>query len=513
MLTREDVWRACRRCWTTSRSRPPSPTAPSSSPSTTRSPTGCPGEIIRTGRGRRSRSTRARRADRPLQVVNTGDRPVQVGSHYHFAAGQRRLAFDRHGRPRPPPRHPGRHRGALRARRRARRVRWCRSPVPAGRTGEPARPSTAGALDDVRSARAALRRAVRPHHRRPDPAGRHRPVHRDHRGPQRRPGAAGDEAVFGGGKVIRESMGQARATRAEGAPDTGDHRRGDPRPLGNGQGRRRHSRRPDRRDRQGRQPRHHGRRRTPTWSSARPPRSSPATARSSPPAPSTPTCTSSARRSSTRRSAPASPRSSAAAPDPPRAPRPPPSPRRLAPRPGCWSPSTPGRSTSRCSARATRSPPRALWEQLRAGASGFKLHEDWGTTPAAIDACLTVADASGVQVAHPHRHAQRGRLRRVDTLAAIGDRAIHAYHTEGAGGGHAPDIITRRLASRNVLPSSTNPTRPHTVNTLDEHLDMLMVCHHLNPASPRGPGLRRVAGSGRPPWPPRTSCTTSAPSR
>ncbi|MBX6387970.1 MAG: urease subunit alpha [Frankia sp.] len=124
----------------------------------------------------------------------------------------------------------------------------------------------------------------------------------------------------------------------------------------------------------------------------------------------------------------------------------------------------------------------ALWEQLRAGAAGFKLHEDWGTTPAAIDACLRVADASGVQVAlHSDTLNEAGYVE--STLAAIAGRAIHAYHTEGAGGGHAPDIITVAAAA-NVLPSSTNPTRPHTVNTLDEHLDMLMVCHHLNPTVP-----------------------------
>ncbi|EFC82431.1 urease, alpha subunit [Parafrankia sp. EUN1f] len=124
----------------------------------------------------------------------------------------------------------------------------------------------------------------------------------------------------------------------------------------------------------------------------------------------------------------------------------------------------------------------SMWEQLRAGAAGFKLHEDWGTTPAAIDACLRVADASGVQVAlHSDTLNEAGFVE--DTLGAIAGRAIHAYHTEGAGGGHAPDIIT--VASYgNILPSSTNPTRPHTVNTLDEHLDMLMVCHHLNPTVP-----------------------------
>jgi urease subunit alpha len=123
-----------------------------------------------------------------------------------------------------------------------------------------------------------------------------------------------------------------------------------------------------------------------------------------------------------------------------------------------------------------------LREQLAAGASGFKLHEDWGTTPAAIDACLRVCDDYGVQAAiHTDTLNEAGYVQ--STLAAIGGRTIHTYHTEGAGGGHAPDIITV-VREPNVLPSSTNPTRPHTVNTLDEHLDMLMVCHHLNPALP-----------------------------
>ncbi len=124
----------------------------------------------------------------------------------------------------------------------------------------------------------------------------------------------------------------------------------------------------------------------------------------------------------------------------------------------------------------------ALHEQLRAGASGFKVHEDWGSTPAAIDAALRVAEATGVQVAlHSDTLNEAGYV--ASTLGAIDGRGIHAYHTEGAGGGHAPDIIT--VASHpNVLPSSTNPTRPHTVNTLDEHLDMLMVCHHLDPSIP-----------------------------
>ena len=123
-----------------------------------------------------------------------------------------------------------------------------------------------------------------------------------------------------------------------------------------------------------------------------------------------------------------------------------------------------------------------LAEQIRAGACGLKLHEDWGTTPAAIDACLKVADEFDVQVAiHTDTLNEAGFVD--DTIAAIAGRTIHTYHTEGAGGGHAPDII-KIAGLPNILPSSTNPTRPLTVNTIAEHLDMLMVCHHLNPQVP-----------------------------
>ena len=123
-----------------------------------------------------------------------------------------------------------------------------------------------------------------------------------------------------------------------------------------------------------------------------------------------------------------------------------------------------------------------LEEQVLAGAIGLKLHEDWGTTPAAIDAALTVADRYDVQVAiHTDTLNESGFLE--DTLAAIAGRTIHTYHSEGAGGGHAPDIL-KVCGHGNVLPSSTNPTMPYTTNTLDEHLDMLMVCHHLNPQVP-----------------------------
>ena len=126
--------------------------------------------------------------------------------------------------------------------------------------------------------------------------------------------------------------------------------------------------------------------------------------------------------------------------------------------------------------------PGALEEQLQAGAMGLKLHEDWGTTPASIDCCLSVAEKYDVQVAiHTDTLNESGFVE--DTLDAFKGRTIHTYHTEGAGGGHAPDII-KACGSANVLPSSTNPTRPYTVNTVDEHLDMLMVCHHLDPNIP-----------------------------
>ena len=124
--------------------------------------------------------------------------------------------------------------------------------------------------------------------------------------------------------------------------------------------------------------------------------------------------------------------------------------------------------------------PKPLEEQVLAGAMGLKLHEDWGTTPAAIDNCLSVAENFDVQVAiHTDTLNESGFVE--DTLAALKGRTIHTYHTEGAGGGHAPDII-KACGYSNVLPSSTNPTRPYTVNTVDEHLDMLMVCHHLDPS-------------------------------
>ncbi|WP_432695069.1 urease subunit alpha [Marinobacterium sp. YM272] len=130
--------------------------------------------------------------------------------------------------------------------------------------------------------------------------------------------------------------------------------------------------------------------------------------------------------------------------------------------------------------KGNASKPEGLREQIEAGAIGLKLHEDWGTTPAAIDCCLSVADEMDVQVAiHTDTLNEAGFVEA--TLDAIDGRVIHTYHTEGAGGGHAPDII-KAAGEANILPSSTNPTRPYTVNTIDEHLDMLMVCHHLDPS-------------------------------
>jgi urease subunit alpha len=132
--------------------------------------------------------------------------------------------------------------------------------------------------------------------------------------------------------------------------------------------------------------------------------------------------------------------------------------------------------------KGNASKPGALEEMIQAGACALKLHEDWGTTPAAIDCCLSVADAYDVQVMiHTDTLNESGFVE--DTIAAFKGRTIHAFHTEGAGGGHAPDII-KVAGLPNVLPSSTNPTRPYTVNTIDEHLDMLMVCHHLSPSIP-----------------------------
>ena len=145
----------------------------------------------------------------------------------------------------------------------------------------------------------------------------------------------------------------------------------------------------------------------------------------------------------------------------------------------------------------------SLRDQAIAGAAAYKLHEDWGSTPAAIDTALRAAEEMGLQVTlHSDSLNEAGYLE--STLRAIDGRSIHAFHAEGAGGGHAPDIM-KICGQPHVIPGSTNPTLPHTVNTVAEHLDMLIVCHHLNPTVPGGPRVRRVAdprddhrGRGRP---------------
>ena len=153
---------------------------------------------------------------------------------------------------------------------------------------------------------------------------------------------------------------------------------------------------------------------------------------------------------------------------------------------------------------------RPLEEQIEAGAHGLKLHEDWGTTPSAIDTCLTVAEQHDVQVTiHTDTLNESGFLE--STIDAFKGRTIATFHTEGAGGGHAPDII-RAAGLPHVLPSSTNPTMPYTVNMVDEHLDMLMVCHHLDPAIAEDLAFTKAASEGRPSLP-KTSSTTWACSR
>ena len=157
--------------------------------------------------------------------------------------------------------------------------------------------------------------------------------------------------------------------------------------------------------------------------------------------------------------------------------------------------------------KGNTSQPEGLLEQIRAGAIGLKLHEDWGTTPATIDCALDVAEDEDVQITlHTDTLNESGYVD--DSIASFKGRSIHAYHAEGAGGGHAPDIL-RVVGEANVLPSSTNPTRPFTVNTLDEHLDMLMVCHHLDRTIVEDVAFAesRIRGERR--SPPKTCCTTS----
>ena len=301
----------------------------------------------------------------------------------------------------------------------------------------------------------------------------------------------GDEAVFGGGKVIRESMGQSPGDPRRGRARHRHHRRGRPRPLGHRQGRRRHPRRPDRRARQGRQPRHHGRR--PPRPGHRPVDRDHRRQRQDPhrrridchvhficPQIVDEALGGGHHHAHRRRHRPG--RGHA---------RPPPS--RPAPGtwPGCSRRWTPARSTSRCSARATPSPREAMWEQLRGGAGGFKLHEDWGTTPGR-DRRLPDASPTqpGVQVAiHTDTLNEAGFVE--DTLAAIAGRVDPRVPHRGRGRRPRAGHHHRRRAARTCCRRSTNPTRPHTVNTArraPRHADGLPP---PQPGGPRGPGVRR----------------------
>src|SRR5258705_714909 len=476
-------WRECRRCSTTSRWRRRSLTVPSSSLSTTRS--NDPG---------RNRPRRRRYRDQPGRAA-AGDRhpqhrrpPGAGGEPCAPAAGQRRAAVRPRGGPRPAARYPGRYGGALRtgggptcfAGSSWRVARGARAEPTSART---IRPRSAGPVGRLMTALSRARYAALFG---PTAGDRIRladtdlfiEVTEDRSGGPR---LAGDEAVFGGGKVLRESMGQSRASRAEGCPDTvitgvviidywgiikADIGIRDGRIVAMGK-----AGNPD------------------TMDGVHPDLVI---------GPSTeiiagngrivtagaidchvhlicPQIMEEALRGgiTTIIAGGTGPAEGSKA---------------TTVTPGEWHLARMLESLDSWPmnvallGKGNTVSAEAMWEQLRGGAAGFKLHEDWGTTPAAIDACLTVADAAGVQVnIHTDTLNEMGFVE--DTLRAIAGRSIHAYHTEGAGGGHAPDIITV-AGEPYVLPSSTNPTRPHTVNTLDEHLDMLMVCHHLNPSVP-----------------------------
>ena len=382
-----------------------------------------------------------------LTVANTGDRPIQVGSHYHFAETNPALSFDRAaargqrldiaagtavrfepGQTREVTLVP--YRGAPR-----------RARLPRRRHG---RRSTDGPHHPPR-----LCRHVRPDHRRPRAPRRYRP---DRRGGTR-------PHHLRRGSEIRRRQGDPRrhgpvaGLAGRGRGRYGHHQRADHRPLGHRQGRCRDHRTAA--SRRSARPAIRTCSRASTSSSAPAPRSSPARARSSPPAASTAISISSVRSRSTTRSPPASPRWSAAAPAPRPAPPPPPARRARGISRACCRRPRGCRSISPSPARATPSRPAALEEMIRAGASCLKLHEDWGTTPAAIDCCLSVADRFDVQVMiHTDTLNESGFVE--DTIAAFKGRTIHAFHTEGAGGGHAPDII-KVAGLPNVLPSSHQP--------------------------------------------------------
>ena len=441
-----------------------------------------PGEIIGRRR-RRSSSTPGRPTLDARRSMNTGDRPVQVGSHYHFAEANPALRVRPGGGAGPPAGRPGRHVGALRAghrpRGRPRAARRRRAIV-----RRPARRRRRAARRRLRCVRSRPRAATPRCTARPT-GDRIRladtdllievergPVRRRRRGRLRR--RQGDPRVDG--PVARAPAPRARPTSsspARSSSTTGASSRPTSASATAGSS-----------ARQGRQPRHHGRRRPrpgdrPVDRDPRRQRQDPHRRRDR--LPRAPDLPADRRRGARRR---ASPRSSAAAPARPRAPRPPPSRRAPGTWPACSRRWTPCRSTSLLLGKGNTVSTEALWEQLRGRRRRASSCTRTGAPrPAAIDACLRVADAVRRAGRHPHRHAERGRLRR----GRPSPRSPAGRSTRTTP--RAPAAATRPTSSPspaqpNVLPSSTNPTRPHTVNTLAEHLDMLMVCHHLNPAVP-----------------------------
>ena len=409
-----------------------------------------------------------------LTVANTGDRPIQVGSHYHFYETNAALPFDRE------------------------QARGFRLDIPAG-TATRFEPGQSREVQARRLCRGAPRRRLqRPDQREPlrwrtrSPRGAYAAMFGPTTGDRLRLADTelvieiesdrtiyGEEVKFGGGKVIRDGMGQSQATPRRRRRRHRHHQRRDPRPLGHRQSRYRHPRRP-----------HRG------IGKAGNPDIQPGVDIVIGPGTEIiagegqivtaggidshihlicPQLVEEALYSgiTTMLGGGTGPAAGTAA---------------TTCTPGPWHLARIMQAAEGLPVnlgffgKGNASDPRALVEMVEAGACGLKLHEDWGTTPAAIDCCLSVAEQLDIAVAiHTDTLNESGFVE--DTIAAFKGRNIHAFHTEGAGGGHAPDII-KLCGLPNVLPSSTNPTRPYTVNTIDEHLDMLMVCHHLDPRIP-----------------------------
>ena len=419
-------------------------------------------------------------------IVNTGDRPVQIGSHIHLPDANTALDFDPRCRPRVPPRRPSGHVGRFEPVRRA--------PSPSlhcaagGGARYPAWQSRWESLNGFHRP-GGLRVHLRPDGPATRSGWRHRSVDRGHQGPHCRRRGVGLRRRQVGARVDEPVDADPRRRCARHR----HHQRDRPGLVGDRASRCRRPRRPHRRARPLRQPRYR-RRRAPR------PRHRAVDRRHRGEEDPHRRCY---RLTHVHLLSPSQLHEALATgittvigggTGPSEAPRPQPS------RPArgtcrrCTAHWTGCRSTSCCWARATPFRPQGWPSRHSPGPAATKVHEDWGSTPAAIDSALTAADEWGLQVALHSGLAQRAGF--VDsTVAAIDGRSIHAFHVEGAGGGHAPDILSI-AGLPHIIPGSTNPTLPHTVNTVAEHLDMLMVCHHPEPGGARGPCFRRVSD----PW-------------